>query len=36
MGSGGYRFRDFLRIGTPLTILIVGVILAGLILYWGI
>lgn len=36
MGSGGYRFRDFLRIGTPLTILIVGVILVGLILYWGI
>jgi len=36
MGSGGYRFRDFLRIGTPLTILIVGIILAGLILYWGI
>lgn len=35
MGPGGYTTRDFLRIGTPLTVIAIAVILAGLYLFWG-
>jgi di/tricarboxylate transporter len=28
MGAGGYTFRDYTRVGTPLTILLVAVLLA--------
>lgn len=35
MGPGGYRFRDFLRLGAPLTLLSVLVCLAGLHWVWG-
>jgi di/tricarboxylate transporter len=24
MGSGGYRARDYLRVGTPLTVVLLG------------
>jgi len=36
MSSGGYTFKDYLKIGTPLTLLIILVILAGLKLFWGV
>jgi di/tricarboxylate transporter len=35
MSPGGYTVRDYLRIGLPLTGLIVGVILLGLHFFWG-
>jgi di/tricarboxylate transporter len=35
MGSGGYTYRDFLKAGFPLVILIFGVILVGLKLFWA-
>ncbi len=35
MNSGGYAFRDFLRIGTPLAVLVFIVILLGLKVFWG-
>lgn len=35
MSSGGYHFRTFTRIGIPLTILSILVILAGLAIFWG-
>lgn len=35
MNPGGYKTRDFLRIGTPLTILVIAGILLGLHLFWG-
>lgn len=35
MGPGGYRFKDFVRVGGPLTILLIAVILAGLALFWN-
>lgn len=34
MGSGGYSYRDYLRVGGPLTLLTAGVILIGLHLFW--
>jgi len=34
MGPGGYRFRDFLRVGLPLTLLELGVVLVVLPLFW--
>jgi len=34
MGPGGYRFRDYLRVGWPLTLLIFGILLAWLPLVW--
>jgi di/tricarboxylate transporter len=34
MGPGGYSFRDFLRVGAPLTLLILVVCLIGLRLFW--
>jgi di/tricarboxylate transporter len=36
MGPGGYSFRDFLRVGAPLTLLEAAVILLGLHFFWGI
>ena len=35
MGSGGYAYRDFLKIGAPLTLVLFVVILLGLHLFWG-
>ena len=35
MGSGGYSYRDFLKIGFPLAIMVVGIILLGLKFFWG-
>ncbi len=35
LSSGGYKLRDFLRVGAPLTLLIFAAILAGLKLFWG-
>lgn len=35
MGPGGYRFKDFVRVGGPLTILLFAVILAGLAFFWN-
>jgi len=35
MGPGGYSLRDFLRIGGPLTLLLILTILAGLHFFWG-
>ena len=34
MGPGGYQFRDYLRIGLPLTIILTLVVLIGLPLVW--
>ncbi len=34
MGSGGYSFRDFVKVGGPLTILLVAVILLSLRYFW--
>jgi len=35
LGPGGYTARDFLRVGSPLTILAFLMILAGLSVFWG-
>jgi di/tricarboxylate transporter len=35
MGSGGYAYRDYLRVGGPLTLLTFLVILVGLRLFWN-
>jgi len=35
MGSGGYSYKDFLRVGLPLTALIFITILIGLQVFWG-
>ncbi len=34
MGPGGYRFRDYLKVGWPLTLLLVGAILLLLPIFW--
>ena len=34
MGPGGYRFRDYLRVGLPLTIILLVVILLTLPIFW--
>ena len=36
MGPADYSFRDFVRVGGPLTVLIMIVILVGLHLFWGV
>ena len=36
MGPGGYTFRDYGRVGAPLTLLLFVVMLAGLALWWGV
>jgi di/tricarboxylate transporter len=35
MGSGGYTFRDYLRVGGPLTALVLCIVILGLRLFWG-
>lgn len=35
MSPGGYNFKTYTRIGIPLTILLILVILAGLAIFWG-
>lgn len=35
MSSGGYTTRDFLRIGMPLTVIVIITILLGLRIFWG-
>lgn len=36
MGPGGYKPTDFLRIGIPMTALVFGALLFGMIVFWGI
>ncbi len=36
MTPGGYTFRDYFRVGMPLTLLAIALILLGLHLFWGI
>ena len=36
MGSGGYTYKDFLKAGFPLMVLIFGVIMVGLKLFWAV
>ncbi len=36
MGPGGYRFKDYARLGAPVTIILFVIFLAGLALFWGI
>ncbi len=35
MTPGGYAFRDYLRVGLPLTVIVIGAILLGLKVFWG-
>jgi di/tricarboxylate transporter len=35
MKPGGYRFKDFVRVGAPLTMITIAVILVGLALFWN-
>jgi di/tricarboxylate transporter len=35
MGSGGYSFRDYLKVGGPLTLIVLLIILFGLKVFWG-
>jgi di/tricarboxylate transporter len=34
LGLGGYSFRDFLRVGLPLTVLLFGVVMILLPIFW--
>lgn len=34
MGPGGYRYRDYARLGAPLTLLLCAVLLATVLLFW--
>jgi di/tricarboxylate transporter len=36
MGSGGYSFRDYLKVGGPLTLIILVIVVIGLKVFWGI
>lgn len=36
MGPGGYQFRDYTRVGLPLSLVLFGVLLITLALFWGI
>jgi di/tricarboxylate transporter len=36
MGPGGYKFKDYARVGLPLTLLMFVVLLAGLAAFWNI
>jgi di/tricarboxylate transporter len=36
MGSGGYSFRDYFRVGGPLTLIILLIVIVGLDVFWGI
>jgi di/tricarboxylate transporter len=35
MGSGGYTFRDYLRVGGPLTVIVMVIVIVGLRVFWG-
>ncbi len=35
MGSGGYSFRDYIRVGGPLTLIVLIIIMIGLKVFWG-
>ena len=35
MGSGGYSYKDFVKVGLPLSVCLFFVILLGLIIFWG-
>lgn len=35
MGSGGYTFKDFFRVGSPLILVLFPAILLGLVVFWG-
>ena len=35
MGSGGYTYKDYLKVGLPLTAVLFIVILLGLVFFWG-
>jgi di/tricarboxylate transporter len=36
LSSGGYKSKDFIRVGLPLTILVIATILIGLRIFWGV
>jgi di/tricarboxylate transporter len=36
MGPGGYRFKDYARVGLPLTIILFIVLLPVLVVVWGV
>jgi di/tricarboxylate transporter len=36
MGPGGYKFKDYARVGLPLTLLLFGVLLVALPVFWGV
>jgi len=36
MNAGGYSFKDYLRVGGPLTVLVAAIILIGLYFFWGV
>ncbi|MBN2084997.1 MAG: SLC13 family permease [Anaerolineales bacterium] len=35
MGPGGYSFRDYFRVGAPLTLIVLIIIMIGLKVFWG-
>ncbi len=35
MGSGGYTFRDYVKVGGPLTLIVLLIIMIGLKIFWG-
>lgn len=35
MGPGGYKFRDYARVGLPLTLVLFGALLAALAVFWN-
>lgn len=35
VSAGGYTVKDFLRVGAPLTLIVIALILAGLVVFWG-
>jgi di/tricarboxylate transporter len=35
MGSGGYSFRDYFKVGGPLTLIVLIIIIIGLKVFWG-
>jgi di/tricarboxylate transporter len=36
MGPGGYTFKDYARAGLPLSLVLFGVMMVGLAVFWGI
>jgi di/tricarboxylate transporter len=35
MTPGGYQFKDYVRVGLPLTVIVIALILVGLRVFWG-